>query len=137
MGVYRPQNSKKKTCIHLGYRSNCKSIYLRSENGFCGVVHHKLFVQPKGLFGYAGEIVPDVKKALTDPLPVIYHPAIYKFTNVLWRVWMISASCPISPNRKRESVSMSSLSPSMKQSFASVRMALTSSFLAAAINFEN
>ena len=49
-----------------------------------------------------------INQALPDTLVVMYFPAGYKFTRVLWRVEMISESCPIKPNKKRLSSSTSS-----------------------------
>lgn len=78
---------------------------LRSKKSLCGVVYNKLFVQPKCLFGqrgefligytlqiYAGEVMPDIEQALTDPLSVIHDRGVDQFTRTLWRVWMISAN---------------------------------------------
>lgn len=66
-----------------------------------------------------------------------YAPSVYKYTSVFCRVVISSESCPIRPKRNIESLSTSSRSPSIKQSLASVRIAITSSFFETAINFEN
>ena len=90
-----------------------------------------LLVQPQRLFGKhrellvgnrvevdAGKVVADIDHPLADALLVGHYPPAYKFTRTLWRVVISSESCPIRPNRKSDSSSTSSLSPSTKQSRA-------------------
>lgn len=102
----------------------------------CHTGYNHLLVQPKGFFRehrelivcdgiqvYSGEIMPHIDHTLPDALLVSDRPAVYKPTNRLWRVVMISESCPIRPNRNNDSLSTNSRSPSRKQSLARVRMA--------------
>lgn len=98
--------------------------------------HHLLRMKPFGIarelgkllvvkrFHFnAGKVMPYEDKPLSEVVVLPYFPVFDKFTNVPWRILMISLNWPISPNRNSESSSMSSRSPSMKQSFANVRIA--------------
>ena len=91
-----------------------------------------LLVEPQGLLRKHGEllvrdaveidtrkVVADINQPLTNPLVVTYRPGVNQFTSRLWRVVIISESCDIRPKRNNDSLSTSSLSPSMKQSRAS------------------
>lgn len=120
------------------------------KNGLCGFGYHHLLMKPEGFFGkhgelfiiylikvYAGEVMSCICHPLPDALVICYYPAVYKFTRMLCRVAIISDNCPIKPNKNRLSSSTNSLSPSRKQSFAKVLIAITSSFFDALMNLLN